>query len=136
MPKSSLFLLKAQRATVEARVMARHMLGLAQQAKSNHEMQRRIEALLESLLSPALPLTAADLRARATLATSLVSEQERQQRLEAEAHMGVQNLMSGLQDALRQKRHAAQAAEKLQRQEAEARLNRHEIGTTPPRNNL
>lgn len=136
MPKSRLFALKSQRAAVEARALARDMLGLAQQADNNREMRGRIAALLESLLSPALPLTAADLRARATLAASLVSEQERQQHLEAEAHKGVQKLMSGLQDALRQKRHAAQAAEKLQRQETEARLNRHEIGTTPPRNNL
>ncbi|MCC5964929.1 MAG: hypothetical protein JJU24_02220 [Natronohydrobacter sp.] len=136
MPKSRLFALKAQRAAVEAQALARDMLGLAQQAEKNREMQGRIDVFLESLLAPVMPLTVADLRARAELAASLVSEQERQQRLETEARTGAQDLISDLQYALRQKRHAAQAAEQLQRQEAATRLKRHELSTTAPGNNL
>lgn len=126
MPTSKLFALQAQRATLQARVLARDMQGLAQQADQNRQMQGRIDVLLDNLEVPAAPVTIAHLRSCASLGASLVAELERQRRLETEARSGVEGLMSDLQGALRQKRNASQAAERFHRQESKERAQRQD----------
>jgi len=124
MPKSRLFALKAHAATVQVRSLLRNIQGLAQQADQNQQVQGRINVLLDSLAVPAEPVTVAHLRTNARLAASLVSEFERQERLEAEARQGAEGLRTELHAALGQKRHAAQAAARVYRQESEARVQR------------
>lgn len=126
MSRSHLFSLQERHAAVRLSHLAQSLHAAQTETENSRDMGARLEALIGAVSMSEGVVTVATLRERAHLTDRLAAEQQRQMVRQRSAEAQVQDIKVAIQDQMRL-RHSAQNAARLARQaEAEERAQKQD----------